>query len=807
MRARKSSLGYGPKGRRPVSLSHRQRRIARFVSCLADNEYHTFIASKYEKLRKRQRHKVLALKASSFKPAKNKRIRSSILNKLLGSIVWHQETPKDLQDSIHFHIKDVLQRIGYDAAAALTEILEKYQDRIARFKFDVGSISHTQFKIVPKGDIPRFIRKPHNLPIDHEEEIKRTVETLEKYGIIRRVDLNKEDIHCVSNVFCVRNHDSTTRMVSDYVTLNHHCRTDPYPTPNVQDMLSKFNGKTIFSTFDIVKAFFNVPVAPESQKYLAFVTKYGIFTWCYMPFGPKNAPAVWAKTADYCFAECIDLIKYIDDMVIASQANENGNELTNHIKAIQSFFECLERFNLKIKLSKCSFFQREIKFLGVRINCDGRRVDDAYIRKLLQFQHPTNVQELRSYLGAIEWIARHCYGMKQWIQPLRPLLKGKNSKKTNLKPFHEWTSEHQRAFNRLQNMIKNHTQLLHHPNFTQPFYVFTDSSQRYFSGVLFQKRDNKYVIIDMYSRTWTESQEKKHITTKELMAVIECCRVWRHYLIAQPFIIHSDSRNIMHLFSITNSHRSKNNMHYKWVAELSQYSFEVRHIKGIHNIVADHLSRHIKPEVMRNLSDFNEGSTPFSKYNEHKRLKFRRRTLNVMHSKTFLRNQDNDNISDDEFDRIYFARLTQSTQYRFMCRHAWYQQFDGIAPLWIDLNGQQMHHLLLRQHALCTKQLLRTKYDRNCDPHQCPMSFQFPRRSKRLAEKEKSKQNAQEKGGVKPSKISKNKPSHSKSYGTHAVHSPSPTPSPSPSPSPVLSDEPKWDENNPRRSKRRKDKQ
>ena len=72
-----------------------------------------------------------------------------------------------------------------------------------------------------------------------------------------------------------------------------------------------------------------------------------------MPFGGTNSPAVWARASDECFRECRDIIKYVNDIIIASKQDESGLDTDNHLRAIESFFACLSRYNLKIKLSKC----------------------------------------------------------------------------------------------------------------------------------------------------------------------------------------------------------------------------------------------------------------------------------------------------------------------------------------------------------------------------------------------------------------------------------------------------------------------
>ena len=307
------------------------------------------------------------------------------LKHLLRTIHWNDESSDELRQQIVKHVTDLYHRCGVGVAVRMAQLFERYQHRIGQYKYDSGHISDAAFDIVPKspaGIPPRWV-KPFDMPKPHEDTLRQTIETLLPLGMIRRVDVEKENITVLNRLFSVTNNDGTQRVVSDYVYINAHSKDNPYPTPNANDMLKKFHGKTLFSTFDIVKAFLNIPTTKRAQKYMAFVTKYGVFTWMYMPFGPKNAPATWAQVSDRIFRDCLDLIKYVDDLVLASAADKNGSEIENHLAAIEMFFSRLESANLKINLSKCTFFQREIKFLGQIISAKGRRVDDAYVRRRL----------------------------------------------------------------------------------------------------------------------------------------------------------------------------------------------------------------------------------------------------------------------------------------------------------------------------------------------------------------------------------------------------------------------------------------
>ena len=532
--------------------------------------------------------------------------------------------PKKTIEAIRKHIIYIYNQkeYGYKVAKEFKSIVVRYVDRIGKSKFDIGQIPGVEYKIRLKKDAKPFFAKPAQLEKAHEASIKEYIDTLIEYGI-----LSKIESEWGSQAFVVINGDGSTRLVCNYIRINQCTEDLSYPTPSVPDILSEFHGKTIYSQIDITKAFFNIKVEEESRKYTTIVTKWGTYCWNVMPFGGKNCPATWALASDKVFKGCKDVIKYVDDIVIASKRTKKLSEAEQHLKAIEELFLRLKKYNLKIKISKCNFFVRKIKFLGCIITPEGRRPDDEYIRRLLKYKHPTTLKDLRAYCGAIEWISQHVYGLKKFMIPLRPLLKykrklSKNKWKnraysTSVKL--DWKPIHQEAFENLQKIITECT-ILAHPNFNQKWYLYTDASDKYYSGVLLQKSTKdptKYVIVDMFSKVFTGAAERDHITSKEIMAIIESIKKWHHYLYGRKFHISTDANNIKHLFNCVKTKKTNNAKHFRWVLLLQEYDFTVQHIPGIENKLADFLSR-IDATALEN--HFQEGERDLRDIQAHKQF-------------------------------------------------------------------------------------------------------------------------------------------------------------------------------------------
>ena len=135
----------------------------------------------------------------------------------------------------------------------MKQILLEYQNYIGKEKFDIGRIDGVTYKIHMKPGVEPIKDKISNLPPLQEQEIKRTIDVLLKYKLIEPYEGP-----WACKVFCVRNPDGSTRMVCNYKDVNKNSYDDSYPTPSVPDIISKFHGKTTYSSFDIIKAFFNI---------------------------------------------------------------------------------------------------------------------------------------------------------------------------------------------------------------------------------------------------------------------------------------------------------------------------------------------------------------------------------------------------------------------------------------------------------------------------------------------------------------------------------------------------------------------
>ena len=200
-------------------------------------------------------------------------------------------------------------------------------------------------------------------------------------------------------------------------------------------------GSAHFSLMDFKSGFWQIKMAPGSQQYTAFtVGNFGFYEFTHMPFGLCNAPAMFQHLMQNTLGE-LNLtycVIYLGDVIVFSLMEEK------HLERLRMVFKRFRKFNLKLKLSKCSFFQSEIMYLAHHISQKGILPSWENVQAVQEFQMPKTYMQVHVFCGLVGHYRRFIKGFANIAYPLYDVL-GKEVKMGLVdlppKPERPWSLE------------------------------------------------------------------------------------------------------------------------------------------------------------------------------------------------------------------------------------------------------------------------------------------------------------------------------------------------------------------------------
>ena len=148
---------------------------------------------------------------------------------------------------------------------------------------------------------------------------------------------------------------------------------------------------------DIRTGYNNIRIREGDKHKAAFKTNMGLFEPVVMPFGLRNAPAVFQHMMNMQFADLIatGMVQvYIDDILIATV-----NDLKIHRPMVCKVLQHLEDMDMYLKLSKCYFEVHKIEFLGMILENGTVTMDPVKVAGIVEWKEPKNVRDVQKFLG------------------------------------------------------------------------------------------------------------------------------------------------------------------------------------------------------------------------------------------------------------------------------------------------------------------------------------------------------------------------------------------------------------------------
>ena len=367
------------------------------------------------------------------------------------------------------------------------------------------------------------------------------------------------------------------RLVTDFRKVNAVTQKVVYPLPRIDDALHRLQNPKFFTSLDLVKGFWQVPVAEEDRHIYAFSTGTQHVQYNVMPMGAKNStPTLQALMGLLMKGLPVEhVICFLDDILVASETMED------HIKHLDQVLTALGRANLKVHPGKCAVARSSAVCLGHLLDKDGIRPDPHNLKKVRNWPVPKVVKDVRGFLGLTGYYRTFVQDYSKVAEPLTNLTaKGKKW---------EWGEKEKIAFKTLRDALTS-SPIVAYPDFTKPFWVKTDASGGSVGFVLTQFHDERERVISYGSKKLDGTQRRWATYDREFFGLLTGIRGNSHFLRVKPFIAVTDHRPLL-AWRKTDTKKDVTGRRMRWINELESYEFDLIYRQGRKHNDADALSR------------------------------------------------------------------------------------------------------------------------------------------------------------------------------------------------------------------------
>ena len=459
----------------------------------------------------------------------------------------------------------------------LKQILEV--DRIKAFSRhdrDYGRTNLTQYRAhIKDRDEPPIAVPPYRTRPEMREAVDNQAYEMIADGVVQ-----PSTSPFSAPVLMVRKKLGGWRFLTDFRKINEKCNKVVYPLPRIEDSLQRLDNPQFFTSLDLTKGFWQIPIHPDDRKFFAFSTETMHLEYLVAPMGAKNSPSVLSSLMQLVLRGLPPqhIIAYLDDILIAT------NTMEDHLLYLDKVLAAIEKAGLKLNPAKCSFAQDSVTCLGHLLSKDGIAPDPTNINKIRAWEPPANARKLKTFLGLTGYYRHFVRDYSKIAQPLTEL--------TRDDAEWLWTEVHQAAFEELKNYLTSN-QVMNYPDFSKPFTVKSDASLKAIGYVLTQvtqEINGKEKVISYGSKKLSPTQQRWSTYDREYFALLCSIRANAHYLRHAPFIAITDHRPLLAWRKI-DAKKDPTGRRTRWAIELDTYDFELVYKKGKIHADADAMSR------------------------------------------------------------------------------------------------------------------------------------------------------------------------------------------------------------------------
>ena len=438
-----------------------------------------------------------------------------------------------------------------------------------------------------------------NMPIPqgYREEIIRLLKEKIKAGVYEEAQSSYR-----SRWFCVKKKTGDLRIVHDLQKLNGVSIKDSGVPPILEEFVEAYAGRSIYTVLDMYWGFYARMLDKDSRDMTAFQTPLGVLRIASLPMGYTNSPAEFQACMMFLLQDEVPNTAgvFIDDIPIKGPATKylgkDGKEecipqnpkirryIWEHLNDVHRILHRLGEAGGTVSGKKMQLCQTEVEIVGTKCSSKGREPISARTKKVMSWPRPSNLKEVRGFLGL-------CGTVRIWIQDYSLIAKPLVDLTRKDAEF-VWGTAQEEAFIQLKKLVTS-APILKPIDYQsdRPIYLSVDSSIHGIGFILSQEDETGRRAPARYGSLPLKKEEAGYGQSKlELFGLLRALRHYRAFIVGtKHLIVEVDASSIMGM--LKNPDIQACAAVNRWIQGILQFRFELAHVPAYKHKGPDALSR------------------------------------------------------------------------------------------------------------------------------------------------------------------------------------------------------------------------
>ena len=293
--------------------------------------------------------------------------------------------------------------------------------------------------------VPFYVNGARPIPFGDHADVKNLLDKLVAKSVIVPVS---EPSEWAAPLVVNRGANGKIRLCVDHTRLNKFVLRPTHPTRTPRDAVAEIDSECrFFISFDAVNGYYQIPLHPSSQHLTTFMTPWGHYKFLRASMGLCSSGDEYNRRADAAFAAMTNTVRVVDDLLRFDRS------FPAHVAGVCAILQAARVAGITFSREKFRFAKTRISWVGYDIQHGGITIEENKLRALSQFPRPTNISELRSFMGLVEQLAGFSTEVAAAKAPLRPLLSTRN-------PY-VWNADHDQAFEAVKAALTSPPVIVH----------------------------------------------------------------------------------------------------------------------------------------------------------------------------------------------------------------------------------------------------------------------------------------------------------------------------------------------------------